>query len=99
MEQKAKHLLEYSNPIQVSKNATKMLGKDVEVYISSRKTKKYMVQSPDGKWIHFGAMGYKDGTLNDADKENRIKRFKSRNFRWYNSTKWTPAYLAAHLLW
>ena len=54
---------------------------------SNRKGKKYMVKTPSGKWIHFGASGmeqFKDSTglglyshLNHIDKERR-RRYLAR---------------------
>jgi hypothetical protein len=92
-------ILKWSNPAQVKQNANKYFSNDVPIYLSNRKDKKYMLQNPDGKWIHFGQIGFKDGTLDDEDREKRIKRFKSRNARWANSPKWAASSLAFHLLW
>ena len=54
---------------------------------STRKGKKYMVKTPSGRWIHFGALNmehYKDSTglglynhLNHNDKDRR-KRYLAR---------------------
>jgi hypothetical protein len=54
---------------------------------STNKNKKYMVKTPKGKWIHFGAVGmeqYKDTTglglyskYDHLDKERR-RRYLSR---------------------
>ena len=32
-----------------------------------------MVQDPNGKWIHFGAMGYEDYTKHKDDKRKQIE--------------------------
>jgi hypothetical protein len=45
-----------SNPDKVKVNLEKYYGKDVEIYLSTRKGKKYMIVSPDGKKIHFGSI-------------------------------------------
>lgn len=70
------------------------LGK---IFPSSRKTKKYMIESPSGKWIHFGQKGYEDYTGHkDA---TRLEAFQKRNRRWANAPGYTPRWLAYHLLW
>lgn len=98
MEDKLEELKKYSNPLQVAKMGDKYI-RGTPIYISTRKDKKYMIETPDGKWIHFGQMGYKDGTLKDDDREQRRKRFRKRNAKWSNQDKWTAGYLSYHLLW
>jgi len=59
----------------------------VEFKKSTRKGKKYMVKTPKGKWIHFGALGmqqFKDSTglglysnLNHGDQKRR-ERYLAR---------------------
>jgi hypothetical protein len=39
-------IYKYSNPQSVRRLVDKYYGKDVPLYISSRATKKYMIQSP-----------------------------------------------------
>lgn len=97
MEQKAKELLEYSDPEKVLENAVKYLGKGVVLYVSPRKNKKYRVQDPSGKWVDFGFFGMEDFTrhLN----EERRRKFRQRNARWADSPKWSPSYLSYYLLW
>jgi hypothetical protein len=81
----------------VSSALNKFYGKDVELYESSRKDKKFMVQRPDGKWIHFGQKGYSDWHLHRDPL--RRERFRTRNKRWADAEKWTPAHLAYYVLW
>ena len=91
---KLKELSNYSDPEYVM-NKAKRMGLN-PVHESSRKDKKYMVFDGN-KMIHFGQMGYEDGTKhNDLD---RINRFKKRNWKWQNSPKYSPAYLSWFLLW
>lgn len=87
----------YSNPQIVQKLANKYLGDNIKVYFSTRKNKKYMVQNPDGKWIHFGQKGYEDYTKHQDD--TRRNNFRKRNAKWETASKWTPAWLSWHLLW
>lgn len=87
----------YSNPSKVRELADKYLGKDTPLYFSTRKDKKYMVQNPEGKWIHFGQLGFSDYTKHM--NERRRDLFRKRNHRWANADKWTPAFLSYYLLW
>jgi hypothetical protein len=85
----------YSNIQEVQQIANKYaIGK---VFKSSRKDKKYMVKNPDGKMVHFGAIGYADYTAH-KDKERR-KRFRTRNHKWALSPKWSSSWLSYNLLW
>lgn len=81
----------------VEKALHKYYGKDVQLLESSRKDKKFMVISPEGKKIHFGQRGYSDWHLH----KNPIRRalFRTRNAKWANAPKWTPANLAYWVLW
>ena len=94
---KESEIWNYSNPLKVQQMANKYLG-DIDVYLSTRKNKKYMIRN-DNKWIHFGQMGYMDGTLDDDDRDNRRKRFLKRNAKWSKADKYTPAFLSYYLLW
>lgn len=90
-------LEQYSNPSIVQQMAHRFLGNDVTVYYSTRKNKKYMVKTPQGKWVHFGEMGYSDYTRT----HDNIKRamFRTRNAKWATAPKWSPAWLSYYLLW
>jgi hypothetical protein len=94
---KKTEILKYSDPNKALDNAIKYLKKNVVFAISNKKTKKYMVQNPDGKFIHFGLMGQKDYTLT-RDKE-RQRLFKLRNAKWAKQDKYTPGWLSYHILW
>lgn len=86
-------IYKYSNP-----NVVKAKGKKhgLIVNISSRKDKKYMVKTPEGKTIHFGGL-YEDYTKHND--ETRRRNFLSRNARWKNQDKYTAGWLSYHLLW
>jgi hypothetical protein len=85
----------YSNPAKVRRIAHKY-GVDVE--ISTRKDKKYMLLNPrTNKWVHFGQMGYEDYTKH-LDK-NRRKLFLIRNAAWEHADKYSPAWASWHILW
>jgi hypothetical protein len=76
----------------------KKRGKEygLEVFISDRDKKKYMIKR-DNKKIHFGQMEYEDFTK--TNDETKRKNFRSRNRAWKNAGKFTPAWLSYHLLW
>ena len=92
-----KDISKWSDPKEAQKQAKKYLGDDVKLFISTRKDKKYMVQDPNGKWVHFGLFGAEDFTKH----KNIQKRdfFRRRNAKWANADKWTPAFLSYYLLW
>lgn len=93
-------LLNYSNPIQVKKNAIKYLGENVPLYYSTRRDKKYMVISPDDKIVHFGAFGMEDYTKHQDEKRRKNYLARATNIKgdWKNN-KYSPNNLALHLLW
>ncbi len=86
-----------SNPAVVSAKLKQLLGNDTKLYISTHKSKKYMVENPDGKWIHFGDINSEDYSYH-AD-EKRRKAFQTRNAKWAKAEKWTPAWLSYYILW
>lgn len=81
----------------VLKSLHKHYGKDVDLYYSTRKDKKFMVQRPDGKFIHFGQKGFED--WHSHNNPLKRERFKNRNKKWATADKWTPAHLAYWVLW
>jgi hypothetical protein len=93
-------LLKYSDPERVRKNLNKYLGKDIPLYISTRKTKKYALQRPDGKFIHFGQMGYEDHTKhqNDIRRINYLNRATNIKGNWRDDP-YSPNNLSINLLW
>lgn len=88
----------YSNPEKLRKIADKKGFKDIEIFLSDKKDKKYMLFEPysNGK-IYFGQSNYED-YLKHNDEERR-KQFKNRNKRWATFHKFTPAYLSYNLTW
>ena len=65
---------------------------------STRKDKKFMIETPNGKIIHFGAYGYADYTIHrdDERKERYIKRHERRE-DWDNPE--TAGFWSYWLLW
>lgn len=86
-----------SNPEKALKQLKKYFGKNAELYYSTRKNKKYMIEDPDGKYIHFGFSPMEDFTYHQ-DKERRDK-FRKRNKRWATSPKYSASYLSYWVLW
>jgi hypothetical protein len=70
------------------------------IYISNRKNKKYMIEDPSGKLVHFGDSRYQDFSVH-ADIERRA-RYLARATKipgaWKNN-KYSPNNLSINLLW
>ena len=92
---------EYSNPKIVIKNAKKYLGKDVDIYLSNRKGKKYMIFNPNTQnMVHFGAYGMEDFTYHKDEirRQNYLKRATNIRGNW-KTNKYSPNNLSINLLW
>ena len=90
----------YSNPTEVYRRAKKYLGKTAKIGLSTKREKKYMVTTPDGKIVHFGQMGYQDYTRH-KDKKRR-KNYLTRSSRIkgnWKKNKYSPNNLSRKLLW
>lgn len=85
----------YSNPKIVQRRA-KLYNLDV-VY-SPKKNKKYRIYDPvNDKYVDFGFFGMEDWTRHQNSK--RLENFRKRNYRWYDSPKYSASWASAHLLW
>jgi hypothetical protein len=94
-------ITQYSNPTIVYKNATKYLGKDVIIKLSTNRNKKYMVFNPIKKtYIHFGQMGYEDFTKHHdkARQSNYLNRSASLKGDWKNDP-YSANNLSRNILW
>ena len=92
---------EYSNPAVVYKKAKQYLGKNVDIRLSNRPTKKYMVFNPaENKWIHFGQIGYEDYTKHKDEKrrENYLRRTANMKGNW-KEDKYSANNLSRNILW
>lgn len=100
MNNKKKEIWKWSNPIQVRKMTDKYLGKDVPIYLSTRPTKKFMVQDPNGKWVHFGLMGFEDYTKHkDISRRHRYLHLtEGMRGNWRNN-KYSANNLSRNILW
>ncbi len=91
---------DYSNPQIVFQKAKKMYGDDVEIKLSTRKDKKYMLLNPNtSKWIHFGTMKPPMEDYTKHKDKLRRDKFRIRNAKWANQEKYTPGFLSYYLLW
>jgi hypothetical protein len=101
---KFNELLKYSNPDTVNKNLKRYLKRfdleGIELYISTRKDKKYMIETPEGKTVHFGQMGYEDYTKHQDEerRNNYLKRATKIKGDWKRDPL-SPNNLAIWLLW
>lgn len=90
----------YSDPSKVFKLAKQYLGPDVNIKLSTNPKKKYMVQDPTGKWIHFGAIPYEDYTKHKDDERRQRYLNRATNIKGsWKENKYSPNNLAIHLLW
>ena len=94
-----KELVKVSSPKEVY-NKFIELGYDkyTNIYVSTRKDKKYMVIHPiTNKKVHFGSSDYSDYTKH---KDNvRRNAFLKRNAKWDKSDKFSASTLSTFLLW
>jgi hypothetical protein len=92
---KGKFIELFSNPKIVQEKARKY---GLEVVYSPRINKKYRTVNPEtNKFIDFGSIDYEDHTKHQNSK--RLEAFKKRNKKWYNSPKYSAAWLSAWILW
>lgn len=90
----------YSNPTEVYRRAKKYLGKTAKIGLSTKKEKKYMVTTPNGRVVHFGQMGYEDYTKhkNKTRRKNYLTRSSKIKGDW-KKDKYSANNLARILLW
>jgi hypothetical protein len=87
-----------SDPNIVLRLARKYYNKDV--YLSTRKNKKYMIETDEGKFIHFGDIRYEDFTYHkDIDRQKKyLSRASNIKGDWVNDV-FSPNMLSIILLW
>jgi hypothetical protein len=89
-------LNQVSNPQLVLEQLERYYGKNIDLYVSTRKNKKYMVEH-NGKYIHFGDLNMEDYTKHRDKKRQQL--FKTRNAKWKDAPKYSPRALSYYLLW
>ena len=93
-------MTDYSNPDVVFKRL-KEYAPELDLYISTRKDKKYYIINPRTKQkVYFGQMNYEDFTKHNDPirRENYLKRSAGIKGDW-KSDKYSPNNLARNLLW
>jgi len=90
----------YSNPRTVQRRAKQILGKNVIIYRSNLKNKKYKIITPDGKTIHFGYIPMEDFTKHKDElrRQNYLKRSAGIKGNWQNNP-YSANNLSRSLLW
>ena len=91
----------YSNKDIAFKKAKDFLGINVNIKVSDKPSKKYMVLNPQtGKWVYFGQIGYQDFTKtgNLTKRDNYLKRSANIKGDWKNN-KYSPNNLSRNILW
>jgi len=98
---KIEELKKWSNPEIAQKQAEKYLGKDVELFISEKKDKKYDIYDPNNnKWVSFGQIGFQDFTKHK--NLERRKRYLNRatNMRGnWKDNPYSANNLSINILW
>ena len=97
-ENKLNELLKVSDPDEVNKRAMKIYGKNV--FLSTRKNKKYMILDDNNKFIHFGDVRYHDFTSHR--NVGRAMRYRKRmeNIKGdWRDNEYSPNILSLRLTW
>jgi hypothetical protein len=91
---------EYSNPYLSQLKAFVYLGPTAVLYPSTKKDKKYMIQRPDGKFIHFGQFDYEDYNhhLDEKRRENYLRRTSNMRGNWRDDP-YSANNLSRRILW
>jgi len=91
-------LNKYSNFKTVNDNAKRLYNK--EVFLSTRKNKKYMIKNDNNKFVHFGQLKYEDFTkhLDKQRQELYLKRATKIRGSWKDNI-YSPNMLSIVLLW
>lgn len=89
-----------SNPSTVLKKKNTYLGKNIQIFISDNKDKKYMIITPENKRVHFGNINYEDFTKhkNEIRRQSYLKRAMNIKGNWKDN-KYSPNNLSINLLW
>lgn len=97
---KSQEIRKYSNPSEVYRRASRYMGKTAKIGLSTKRDKKYMITTPNGRIVHFGQMGYKDFTFthNKTKRKNYLRRSAKIRGDWAKD-KYSPNNLARKLLW
>ena len=98
MQSKEKELGQFSNIKEVRKKGK--FYKYPEILVSTRKEKKYMVKTPQGRTVHFGQMGYEDFTKHKDKKRRKNYLTRTANIKGaWKEDPFSANNLARKLLW
>ena len=91
-------LNKYSNFKTVNDNAKRLYGK--EVFVSTRKNKKFRIMNDNNHWVHFGQLPYTDFTkhLDEQRRQLYLKRASKIKGDWKTNI-YSPNMLSIVLLW
>jgi hypothetical protein len=93
-------LRKYSNPNIAQEEANRYFNEYTPLYKSSKKDKKYMLKNPNGKWVHFGQLGYEDFTKHQNIKKWVSYRLRAENMRGnWKKDPYSPNNLSINILW
>ena len=98
--EKLQQVKKYSSPSEVRKKALANGYDPSSLFISPLAHKKYMMITPEGKKVHFGAIPYEDFTKHRDEKrrENYLRRSAGTRGDW-KKNKYSPNTLSRTLLW
>lgn len=97
---KYQQLLKVSNPSVVVKKKNDYLGKDIPIFISDNKDKKYMIITPDNKRVHFGNINYQDHTRHKDEKRRNSYIARASNIKGdWKKNPYSPNNLSLKILW
>ncbi len=93
-------IYKFSDPAKVKQNLDRYLGQNYKLYISTKVNKKYMIKNPNGKWVHFGEIGFEDFTKHQDEKRKQqyLARATKIKGNWKDN-KFSKNNLAINLLW
>lgn len=93
-------IYKWSDPHKVRSSADIYLGRDIPIYLSNKKNKKYMVQNPEGRWVHFGQLNFQDYTKHKDEDRRRRYLARATNIKGnWKDDKYSANNLAINLLW
>ncbi len=95
---KLEQLKKVSNYATVRKKARLLYHRDV--FPSTKKNKKYMIQNEKGNMVHFGAIQYEDYTKHKdkTRRKNYLTRASNIKGNW-KQDPFSPNNLSLHLTW
>ncbi len=96
---KSDPIWEISNPRIVQRKAKELYGKDMILYRSNAKNKKYTIITPEGHKVNFGSNMQDFTKHNDEQRrQNYLKRSAGIKGNW-KENKYSPNTLSRSLLW